>query len=62
MSRQSTTSPLCRHCRHAQGRWDVLRQAPRLWCLAFQKWAITACEKYEREPGSDDEMEKVNAT
>lgn len=43
----------CRHCRFSEG--DRIG----LWCWLHARQAIKACAKFEREPGSDDDLDAL---
>jgi len=48
-------SPKCRYCRHVSVIWTPAVASYVEWCGITSAVTRQVCERYEREPGSDDE-------
>jgi hypothetical protein len=49
------TEQHCKHCRHVQVIWRPAGQQEIQWCELHARVAHVPCERFEREPGADDE-------
>lgn len=45
----------CRYCRFAEG--DLVGNEKILWCWLHSRVALEVCDRFEREPGADDDLE-----
>lgn len=44
----------CRSCRFAEG--DLVGNENILWCWLHSRVALEVCDRFEREPGADDDL------